>query len=86
MGDSDGCRGDGDSAKPFPFAANQEEEEAQEGSGRGGVRGRQRSSQSHSHRAVEPVGWWAGLPVLHQLGKQTPGFTGDGEWFRIWII
>lgn len=28
-GDSDGCPGDGDSAKPFPFAANQEEEEAE---------------------------------------------------------
>lgn len=80
-GDSDGCPGDGDSAKPFPFAANQEEE-VEEGRGRGGVgdgggvRGRQRSSQSHSHRAEEPVGWWvwwAGLPVLHQLRKTNPG-------------
>lgn len=23
MGDSDGCRGNGDSAKPFPFSANE---------------------------------------------------------------
>lgn len=53
--------------------------------GGGWGRGRQRSSQSHSHRAKEPVGWWAGLPVLHQLGKQTPGFTDDGKWFRTWI-
>lgn len=72
MGDSDGCPGNGDSTKPFPFAANWEEE-AEEGGGGKGVRGRQRSSQSHSHRAEEPAGWWAGLPVLHQLGKQNPG-------------
>lgn len=56
-----------------------------EGRGGGWVRGRQRSSQSHSHRAKEPVGWWAGLPVLYQLGKQTPGFIDDGESFRTWI-
>lgn len=37
-GDSDGCPGDGDSAKPFPFAANQEEE-VEEGRGRSGVGG-----------------------------------------------
>lgn len=37
MGDSDGCRGNGDSAKPFPFSANEV-----------GGHLQQRSSQSHS--------------------------------------
>ena len=55
MGDSDGCPGNGDSAKPFPFSANEvaaegEREREREGEGGGGGEGvhvQQRSSQSH---------------------------------------
>lgn len=43
MGDSDGCPGNGDSAKPFPFSANEVVVE--------GGHLQQRSSQSHSQRA-----------------------------------
>lgn len=48
MGDSDGCRGNGDSAKPFPFSAN--EVKRRRGGGR---RFEQRSSQSRSQTQLE---------------------------------
>lgn len=50
MGDSDGCRGNGDSAKPFPFSAN--EVKRRRGGG-GGRRFEQRSSQSRSQTQLE---------------------------------
>lgn len=37
MGDSDGCQGNADSAKPFPFSANEVVEEMVVGGGGGGV-------------------------------------------------
>lgn len=49
MGDSDGCRGNGDSAKPFPFSAN----EVKRRRGGGGRRFEQRSSQSRSQTQLE---------------------------------
>lgn len=44
MGDSDGCPGNGDSAKPFPFSANEVVVVVGDG---GGGHLQQRSSQSH---------------------------------------
>lgn len=46
MGDSDGCRGNADSAKPFPFSANKGRGGGRWGEGAGGHL-QQRSSQSH---------------------------------------
>lgn len=82
MGDSDGCRGNGDSAKPFPFAANQEEEEGEGGSGKG-VGGPWEievvtKSFTQSRGASGMVGGTSCFPAA--------GFTDDGEWFRMWII